>query len=155
MKTGNFIGSLVPGGSDHPGLVLGGALFYVVLVAGMICTIVNLAHGEDSQASARLSSATDLRLIALTEAEAYAWTPVTTAATCNAENWLDTGLDPVKQRAEKKTRVARNALANLVWAPPGTAIAYDPQAPVSQDNNFALRATTNIAAVGMPTLAAR
>jgi hypothetical protein len=155
MNFDDLIHRVVPGAADHLALVAGGALFYIALVAGMICTIVNLAHGEEWQGPTRLSSATGLRPIALNEAAAYAWTPVSQAATCNAENWLEPDPDPVKRRAVHKMQAARNALANLVWAPPGTAIAYDAQASTSQETDFALRATTSIAAAGGTTLAAR
>ena len=52
-------------------------------------------------------------------------------------------------------QAARNAVANLVWAPPGTAIAYDPQAATPQETDLALHATTSIAAAGGSTLASR
>jgi hypothetical protein len=154
MKFDNLIHSVVPGAADYPALVVGCVLFYFTLVAGMIFTIVNLAHGEEWQGPARLSSASGLRPIALNEAAAYVWTPAIQVATCNAENWLETGSDPVKQRAGRKMQATRNALANLVWAPPGTAITYDPQATTSQETDLALRATTSIAAAGS-TLASR
>ena len=154
MKIDELIGNLTPRGNDHPGLIAGGALFYVTLVAAMICTIVNLAHGEEWQVPTRLSTANGLRPIALDEAAAYAWTPVAPTAMCNAENWLDAGADPAKRRAVHKAQAGRNALANLVWAPPGTAIAYDSQAS-SQETDLALRATTSIASAGGSTLAVR
>jgi hypothetical protein len=154
MKFDVLIDSVAPGAADHPALVAGGALFYVALVAGMIFTIVSLAHGEEWQGPDRPSSTSGLRPIALNEAAAYAWTPTTQAATCNAETWLETGADPARQRAVRKMQATRNALANLVWAPPGTAIAYDPQATTSQETDLALRATTSIAAAGS-TLASR
>jgi hypothetical protein len=155
MKFDDLIHNAAPIASDHPALVAGGALFYVAVVVGMICTIINLAHGEEWQGPTQLSSASGLRPIALDEAAAYTWTPVTQAAICNAQTWLESDADPVKRRAVHKTQAARNALANLVWAPPGTAIAYDPQAPTPQETDLALRATTSIAAAGGSTLAAR
>jgi hypothetical protein len=155
MKFDDLIHNVAPNAADHRALATGGALFYIALVGGMICTIVNLAHGEEWQGPTRIASASGLRPIALDEAAAYSWTPAAQSATCNAQNWIESESDPVKRRAVHKMQAARNALANLVWAPPGTAIAYDPQASTSQEADLALRATTSISAAGGSTLAAR
>jgi hypothetical protein len=150
----------LPDWAVSPALVAGGAMFYLTLVAILVYTIVSLIRVEEWPGPTRNPGSSALRTIAIADAAVYPWTQSARLQICNAETWLDAGLDPVKQRAAHKVNAERSAVANLVWAPPGTVIAYDlqePQQPALAGNAepVTVRHESGASAIVYSTLAAR
>jgi hypothetical protein len=111
--------------STNRTLLAGATLFYIALVVILVYTIISLLRSEEWPDPTSHHASATLRTIALSDAAAYPWIQRADLRLCNAENWLDANLAPVAHGHAHRIHAARVAMANLVWAPPGTAIAYD------------------------------
>jgi hypothetical protein len=115
----------MPVWSANRSLLAGATVFYVALVVILVYTIISLLRSEEWPDPTSHHTSAALRTIALSDAAAYPWIQRADLRLCNAENWLDANQAPVTRGHAHRIHAARVAMANLVWAPPGTAIAYD------------------------------
>jgi hypothetical protein len=149
----------LPVWSANRTFLAGATIFYIALVAVLVYTIISLLRSEEWPDPTSHQAAAALRPIALRDAAAYPWTQSVNLRICNAENWLDAGqIAAVHSSRAHKIHAARVATANLVWAPPGTAIAYDDaQRKVSagEMNMDGTASVPRLMAAAYTTLAAR